>query len=41
VGYQRIAGKLRGLGFAVSATTLRKLLREVGLVAVTREASGC
>ncbi|TMJ94057.1 MAG: hypothetical protein E6G67_10605 [Actinobacteria bacterium] len=29
-GYQRIAGELHGLGFAVSATTVRKL-REVGL----------
>jgi hypothetical protein len=31
LGYQRIAGELRGLGFAVSATTVRKLLREAGL----------
>jgi putative transposase len=30
-GYQRIVGELRGLGFAVSATTVRKLLRESGL----------
>jgi putative transposase len=30
-GYQRIAGELRGLGFAVAATTVRKLLREAGL----------
>jgi putative transposase len=30
-GYQRIVGELRGLGFAVSATTVRKLLREAGL----------
>jgi transposase InsO family protein len=30
-GYQRIAGELRGLGCAVSATTVRKLLREAGL----------
>jgi hypothetical protein len=30
-GYQRIAGELRGLGFAVSATTVRKLLRQAGL----------
>jgi len=30
-GYQRIAGELRGLGVAVSATTVRKLLREAGL----------
>lgn len=30
-GYQRIAGELRGLGFAVSATTVRNLLRQAGL----------
>jgi putative transposase len=30
-GYQRIAGELRGLGLAVSATTVRKLLRQAGL----------
>jgi putative transposase len=30
-GYQRIAGELRGLGVTVSATTVRKLLREAGL----------
>ncbi len=30
-GYQRIAGELRGLGVAVSATTVRKLLRAAGL----------
>jgi putative transposase len=30
-GYQRIVGELRGLGFAVSATTVRNLLREAGL----------
>jgi putative transposase len=30
-GYQRIAGELRGLGIAVSATTVRKLLRQAGL----------
>jgi putative transposase len=30
-GYQRIAGELRGLGFAVSATTVRKLLRHADL----------
>src|SRR6266536_1699955 len=30
-GYQRIAGELRGLGDAVSATTVRKLLRQAGL----------
>ena len=27
-GYQRIAGELKGLGIAVSATTVRKILRE-------------
>jgi putative transposase len=30
-GYQRIAGELAGLGLSVSATTVRKLLREAGL----------
>jgi len=30
-GYERIAGELGGLGFAVSATTVRKLLRQAGL----------
>jgi putative transposase len=30
-GYQRIAGELAGLGIRVSATTVRKLLREAGL----------
>jgi putative transposase len=30
-GYQRIAGELRGLGFTLSATTVRKLLRQAGL----------
>jgi putative transposase len=30
-GYQRIAGELLGLGLAVSATTVRKLLRDAGL----------
>jgi putative transposase len=30
-GYQRIAGELQGLGFAASATTVRKLLRQAGL----------
>jgi putative transposase len=30
-GYQRIVGELGGLGFAVSATTLRKLLKDAGL----------
>jgi hypothetical protein len=30
VGYQRIVGELGGLGFAVSATTVRKLLKDAG-----------
>jgi hypothetical protein len=30
-GYQRIAGELGGLGVSISATTVRKLLREAGL----------
>jgi putative transposase len=30
-GYKRIAGELNGLGLAVSATTVRKLLRQAGL----------
>ena len=30
-GYQRIVGELKGLGVAVSATTVRTWLREVGL----------
>jgi transposase InsO family protein len=30
-GYQRIAGELRGLGLTVSATTVRKVLRQAGL----------
>jgi putative transposase len=30
-GYQRIAGELRGLGITVSATTVRKILRQAGL----------
>jgi transposase InsO family protein len=30
-GYQRIAGELNGLGLAVSATTVRKILRQAGL----------
>jgi putative transposase len=30
-GYQRIAGELAGLGIGVSATTVRKLLRDAGL----------
>jgi putative transposase len=30
-GYQRIAGELRGIGFTVSASTVRNLLRQAGL----------
>jgi putative transposase len=30
-GYQRIVGELAGLGISVSATTVRKLLRDAGL----------
>ncbi len=30
-GYQRIVGELNGLGVAVSATTVKKILREAGL----------
>lgn len=30
-GYQRIAGELAGLGISISATTVRKLLRDAGL----------
>src|ERR1700704_4759787 len=30
-GYQRIAGEMKGLGFAVSPTTVRAWLREAGL----------
>jgi transposase InsO family protein len=30
-GYQRIAGEIDGLGLAVSATTVRKILREAGI----------
>jgi putative transposase len=30
-GYRRIAGELNGLGISVSATTVRKILREAGL----------
>ncbi len=30
-GYQRIVGELRGLGNSVSATTVRKILRQAGL----------
>jgi transposase len=30
-GYQRIVGELNGLGIAVSATTVKKILREAGL----------
>jgi hypothetical protein len=30
-GYQRIVGEMKGLGFAVAATTVRTWLREAGL----------
>jgi transposase InsO family protein len=30
-GYQRIAGEVQGLGLTVSATTVRKILREAGI----------
>jgi putative transposase len=30
-GYQRIVGELHGLGISVSATTVRKILRQAGL----------
>jgi len=30
-GYQRIAGEINGLGLKVSATTVRKILREAGV----------
>jgi transposase InsO family protein len=30
-GYQRIAGEINGLGLKVSATTIRKILREAGI----------
>src|SRR5437763_14802863 len=30
-GYQRIAGELNGLGIAVAATTVAKILRQTGL----------
>jgi hypothetical protein len=30
-GYQRVAGELAGLGISISATTVRKLLRDAGL----------
>jgi putative transposase len=30
-GYQRIVGELRGLGIDISATTVRKILRQAGL----------
>ena len=30
-GYQRIAGELNGLGLAVSATTVKKILHQAGL----------
>jgi putative transposase len=38
-GYQRIVGELNNLGINVSATTVRKILREAGL-GPTRERSG-
>ena len=38
-GYQRIVGELNGLGFAVSATTVKKILREAGLGRPAREAA--
>ena len=37
-GYQRIAGELGGLGIRVSATTVRKLLREAGLAPAGKRA---
>jgi putative transposase len=30
-GYQRIAGEINGLGLKVSATTVRKILRQAGI----------
>jgi putative transposase len=30
-GYQRITGEMSGLGIAVSATTVAKILRQAGL----------
>ena len=30
-GYQRIAGEMNGVGYAVSATTVRKLIHAAGL----------
>jgi putative transposase len=36
VGYQRIVGELKGLGFVVSATTVRTWLRKAGLGPVGR-----
>jgi Homeodomain-like domain len=30
-GYQRIAGEINGLGLAVSATTVKKILRQAGI----------
>jgi transposase InsO family protein len=38
-GYQRIAGEINGLGLKVSATTVRKILREAG-IGPTGERSG-
>jgi putative transposase len=37
-GYQRIVGELHGLGLAVSATTVRKILRQAGLGPVSERA---
>ena len=31
LGYQRITGELNGLGITVSATTVRKILRQAGI----------
>jgi hypothetical protein len=30
-GYQRIAGEINGLGFRLSATTVKKILRQAGI----------
>ena len=37
-GYQRIVGELRGLGLVISATTVRKLLKEAGLAPASERA---
>jgi Homeodomain-like domain len=39
-GYQRIVGELNGLGIAVSATTVAKILRQAGL-GLSASARGC